>query len=156
MQTESVIIDLIWEAEQDEPPSLNLQGYLSALLPMLELESAELSVLVTDDANMQKLNKQYRGKDQSTDVLSFVNSGPTPPGEVKHLGDIVISHDQASRQAQSIGHDLVFELRFLTLHGVLHLVGYDHETDDGKMMALQSRLKQELGSFFQKEEPFLG
>ncbi len=79
-----------------------------------------------------------------TDVLSFPGDGePDPDGSV-YLGDVVISAPMAQRQAGREGHSLKRELQTLALHGYLHLLGYDHETDDGKMMRLQRRLQREL------------
>ena len=141
--------DLIWEAEQDEPPSLDLTAFLNDLFRCLHIEGAECGILVTNDAAMRQYNRTYRGVDLTTDVLSFpMGDMPTPEGG-RPLGDIVISLDQANRQAGEIGHGLAEELRFLILHGVLHLLGYDHETDQGEMFALQREIKEKLGRYFQ-------
>ncbi len=97
----------------------------------------EVSVVVADDDYIHQLNRQYRGKDCSTDVLSFaLNEGEEPqivngPGEVL-LGDIIISLETAARQAEEYGHSLERELAYLTTHGILHLLGYDHMTEDEK------------------------
>jgi probable rRNA maturation factor len=88
---------------------------------------------------MRRLNRELRGKDKTTDVLSFPG-GVTPEGY--HLGDIVISLPQARRQAEEAGHSLGRELRILLLHGVLHCLGHDHETDDGTMNRLERRLRR--------------
>ena len=86
---------------------------------------------------MRALNRRYRGKDRSTDVLSF----PAPP---PLLGDLVISVPYAARQARRRGQRLSREIERLLLHGYLHLLGYDHETDGGEMDALEARLKRRL------------
>lgn len=97
--------------------------------------NAEVSLVLADDEYIRNLNKQYRGKDCATDVLSFaLNEGDEPdivdgPAEVL-LGDIVISLETATRQAAEFGHTLERELAFLTVHGMLHLLGYDHETPE--------------------------
>lgn len=97
----------------------------------------EVSVVLADDAYIHQLNRQYRGKDCPTDVLSFaLNEGEEPevfdgPEEVL-LGDIVISLETASRQAREYGHSLDRELAYLTVHGILHLLGYDHMTEEEK------------------------
>lgn len=95
---------------------------------------AEVSVVLSDDNYIHQLNRQYRGKDCPTDVLSFaLNEGEGPeiidgPGEVL-LGDIIISLETAARQAEEFGHSLERELAYLTVHGILHLLGYDHVTE---------------------------
>ena len=94
---------------------------------------AELSVTLTDNKYIRNLNKQYRSKDKSTDVLSFpiydFRNGDTPidDGEPVMLGDIVISIEKAKKQAAEIGNPFLVEIAFLTVHSVLHLLGYDHE-----------------------------
>ena len=96
--------------------------------------------LLTGDAELRRLNHQFRAVDDPTDVLSFPCA--SPGGE---LGDIAISIDRARDQAHSYGHDLNAEVRVLLLHGVLHLLGHDHETDRGKMRRLETRWRKELG-----------
>ena len=97
----------------------------------------EVSVVLADDEYIHHLNRQYRGKDCPTDVLSFaLNEGEEPafidgPEEVL-LGDIIISIETAARQAEEYGHSLERELAYLTVHGVLHLLGYDHIIEDDK------------------------
>ena len=89
---------------------------------------AELSILVTDDAEIRSLNSAYRGKDSATDVLSFSQSeGEELAGGHDLLGDVVISMDAAVRQSLEMGHSVGDEMRRLLVHGVLHLLGYDHE-----------------------------
>jgi probable rRNA maturation factor len=97
----------------------------NAMLTTLALPNAELSVLLTDDLEIHRLNREHRQKDQPTDVLAFAmdESVPDPAGI---LGDVVISLDTAARQARSRQRPLIEEVRFLLAHGVLHLVGYDH------------------------------
>ena len=141
-------LDLLWEAEEDIPPDLCFEEFFDSLMDALSLDDVELSVLVIDDDRMTELNHQYRGKQRTTDVLSFPSGSPRVPGRSHHLGDIVISAPQARRQAEELGQGHQVELRFLLLHGVLHLLGHDHETDNGEMLALQSQLKQELEQFF--------
>ncbi len=97
----------------------------------------EVSVVLGNDQYIHELNRQYRGKDCPTDVLSFaLNEGEEPevidaPGEVL-LGDIIISLETATRQAEEYGHSLERELAYLTVHGILHLLGYDHMTEEEK------------------------
>ncbi len=105
---------------------------------------ASLSVCMVSDRRMRELNRQFRDRDRTTDVLSFVDDGePDEEGE-RYLGDIVISVPTAAEQARSLGHSLSRELKRLVLHGYLHLLGYDHETDNGKMRRLERRLATRL------------
>lgn len=103
------------------------------------------SVAFVNDGRMKQLNELFRGKKTTTDVLSF----PHEPDEfdpVKdNLGDIVISAEQAAKQAAENGLSLEAEIKQLILHGVLHLCGYDHETDNGEMNALELELRDKLG-----------
>ena len=101
--------------------------------------SGEVALVLTSDAPVRRLNARYRHQDKPTDVLSF----PGPGGEAG-LGDIVISLDTAARNAPRFGRTLNQELQILTLHGFLHVLGYDHETDDGTMDRLESRLRRRL------------
>lgn len=101
-------------------------------------------VLVGDE-QMQALNRNFRGFDLPTDVLSFPAGDSAPPGEDPYLGDVVISAETARRQALKRNSTLLRELRVLALHGYLHLQGYDHETDDGEMRRIEYRLRRKLG-----------
>jgi probable rRNA maturation factor len=101
--------------------------------------------VLVSDAQMQALNRNFRGFDRPTDVLSFPVGDSAPPGEEPYLGDVVISAETAHRQALRRGSTLPRELRVLALHGYLHLQGYDHETDDGEMRRLEYRLRRKLG-----------
>jgi len=99
----------------------------------------EVSVAFVGERRMRALNRAYRGKDVPTDVLSF------PSGERAFLGDIVIAAGVARRQARAAGHSFGTEARVLALHGLLHLLGYDHEVDDGRMRRLEARLRRRGG-----------
>ncbi len=103
-----------------------------------------VSIVLAGDATVRRLNREFRGKNARTDVLSFPSGGDELPDGSRPLGEIVISVAQAARQAEASGHSLARELRVLVLHGYLHLLGYDHEVDDGTMMRLQSRLARAL------------
>jgi probable rRNA maturation factor len=94
--------------------------------------------LVTGDAELRRLNAQFRGKNYATDVLSF-------PGGGGHLGDLAISAMRARAQAREFGHGTEDEIRILMLHGVLHLLGMDHETDHGCMARAERRWRREFG-----------
>lgn len=120
--------------------------------------SCEISVLATDDKGIQEINKEHRAQDMPTDVLSFPNYEFMPgrfevsedmieEGEYVHLGDIVLSVDRASEQANEYGHNTMRELAYLTVHATLHLLGYDHQTDGDKheMRRREESVLNELG-----------
>lgn len=119
------------------------------LLHRLDLDGSELSLVVCDDAFIRPLNRDYRGKDAPTDVLSFaMQEGEAVREDDPVLGDLVISAETAARQAQEQGHGLDAELRVLLVHGLLHLLGYDHEVDEDEaeqMRAAEATLLTELG-----------
>jgi probable rRNA maturation factor len=98
-----------------------------------------VTVAIVPDARVRALNREYRRKDAATDVLSF------PSQERGDLGDVVIAAGVARRQARAAGHSLQTELRVLALHGLLHLLGYDHERDNGRMARVERRLRREGG-----------
>jgi len=107
-------------------------------------KSGQVSVLFTGDAEIRSLNRKFRGLDRPTDVLSF--PWASSPGTGRYLGDIAISIPTARKYAMKVGWSLAEELRFLTLHGLLHLLGHDHETDSGRMNRIQAALgKKVLG-----------
>jgi len=106
-------------------------------------ENAEVGVVFVDDDYIAGLTRQYRGIDDPTDVLSFAMlEGPAMPGDEEEpmLGDVVISLETAQRQAGEYGHSFAREVAYLTVHGVLHLLGYDHETPPEKQ---KMRTKEE-------------
>ena len=99
-----------------------------------------MTVVLLNDSQMRRYNKDFRRKDYATDVLSF------PINEVQdgnfYLGDILISTERTAKQAQEKGHTMQKELKILMLHGMLHLLGYDHETDTGQMERLERRIRR--------------
>ena len=103
----------------------------------------DVSIAVVSDRRMRALNRQFRGKDTATDVLSF--PATHMPGVSSFLGDIVIAAGVAVRQAREAGHPVSTELKVLALHGLLHLLGYDHDTDGGKMARAEARLRKKAG-----------
>ncbi|HVX67122.1 MAG TPA: rRNA maturation RNase YbeY [Bryobacteraceae bacterium] len=96
--------------------------------------------MITGDAELERLNRQFLGHDYATDVLSFPSPGPDG-----FLGEIAISADRAAEQAARYGHTLDAEIGILLLHGVLHLTGMDHERDRGRMARAERRYRAELG-----------
>lgn len=124
-----------------------LRPWVQALVAELAPGAQTFGLRFTSDRELRRLNRSYRGKDRPTDVLSFPGdlppSGGPEDGEGDgHLGDVAISVPTARRQAAAAGHGPQRELRLLTLHGVLHCLGYDHETDDGTMERLERRLRR--------------
>ncbi len=108
----------------------------------------DVDVVVTTNRRMQQLNRQFRRKDKPTDVLSFPAEFPTlPSGRVGHpfAGAIAICGDIAKENGCALGHGTLVELKILLLHGVLHLAGHDHESDDGQMARREQKLRRELG-----------
>ena len=100
-----------------------------------------VNVLVTSSAEMKALNRQFRGKDVATDVLSFPFAAENGK---KLVGEIAISADIAAQNARKLGHTVGVEVKILALHGVLHLAGYDHERDRGQMARREQQLRREL------------
>ena len=122
-----------------------LTGFLDELartMPATDCDS--VVVVLVSDRKIHELNRRYRGRNSATDVLSFpTGDAEGPPGE-RHLGDIVISVATAAEQARRARHSLERELCVLMLHGYLHLLGYDHQADDGAMLRLQEKLARKL------------
>ena len=123
------------------------QEALQTLHPGSDLD---LSIVLSDDNHLQNLNRQFLGIDAPTDVLSFPadEPEPDPDSQVQYLGDIIISYPRALSQASAGGHALLDELRLLVVHGVLHLLGYDHADEDEKaaMWAVQAEILTHLGN----------
>jgi len=116
-----------------------LRGFLDQLTRRI-VRGRTITCLIANDAEVRRLNRQFRGKNQATDVLSF------PPANTNGVaGDIAISIDRARIQAAERGHSLADELRILMLHGALHLAGMDHESDSGEMARAESRWRKRLG-----------
>lgn len=105
----------------------------------VRLSPESFSAVLVSDRRMREFNRRYRRKSGATDVLSF------PLEENGYLGDVVISVETAQRQARKLGHGLQTELQLLLLHGVLHLMGYDHEADNGQMNRRERALRRRLG-----------
>lgn len=122
------------------PRRRELARFLRQAVAAIGLDG-EVGVLLTGDDAIRTLNRKYRRIDKATDVLSF----PAADTAEGLAGDLVISLETALRQAQEHGHTLEIEIRVLLLHGLLHLAGYDHETDNGVMHRKEARLRRELG-----------
>jgi len=132
-----------------------LEKFLQRAKKEIGLPGDSVAVRLVNDAEMTRLNATYRGKKKSTDVLSFpAEDRLGKPGRLaqqvrkargKFLGDIAISPKVARRNSRSLGRTLPQELQVLILHGLLHLLGYDHETDRGEMERIEMRLRRRLG-----------
>ena len=120
----------------------SLETAVQITLMQEQIEAAALSILLTDDAEIQEMNRDYRGEDRPTDVLSFAAGDELEP----YLGDIAISVETAVSQAEHAGHDLVEELQLLAVHGTLHLLGYDHlhPAEKDEMWARQTAVLTQL------------
>ena len=127
-----------------EQLQLAAQTVLNILRPSVEYE---LTIAVEDDANVQKLNKQFRQIDSTTDVLSFEANDLNPESGLLYIGDIIISYPKALSQSNAAGHPVLSELQLLVVHGLLHLLGYDHSESEEKekMWAVQGNILAQLG-----------
>src|SRR2546422_7433863 len=121
---------------------------LAAWLPSIAPSAASgaVTVALVSDARVRELNRRFRKRDRPTDVLSFPSVADEPRADGRrYLGDVVIAAGLARRQAKEVGHSIQTELRVLALHGLLHLLGYDHERDAGRMARVERRLRRKGG-----------
>lgn len=110
-----------------------------------EARTKSATIAFVSDRKMRELNKTFRGKNSTTDVLSFPFEADEFEAGENNLGDVIISLEQAERQARENNLAFESEIKQLILHGVLHLCGYDHETDEGEMNALELKYREKLG-----------
>jgi probable rRNA maturation factor len=125
----------------------SLKRFLLRLCLRLGIADKEFAVFLTNDRTIRRFNRRYRGHDKATDVLSFAThrlSGPSWGFEKDYLGDIIISVERARHQAVEEKRSLHQELRILLIHGLLHLLGHDHESDRGQMRRKELRLQKDL------------
>ncbi|MEJ5339827.1 MAG: rRNA maturation RNase YbeY [Aquificaceae bacterium] len=119
-----------------------MREILSRLLQAHGLKNTEISVYLTGDQTIRLLNRDFRGRDKPTDVLSFIYDEPV--GRYRLLGEIVISLDTAQKQAEELGHSLEEEIKRLLVHGFVHLLGYDHELgeeEERKFTEMEEKLR---------------
>ncbi len=136
------LLDLIQiESHLESLDEARLRRFLTKARKAVGL-NGDVSLLLTSNREMQHLNRSFRGKNKPTDVLSFPSVDAVA---TKFAGDLAISVDIASGNASELGHSVEDEIRVLILHGLLHLAGYDHETDTGQMARKELRLRKELG-----------
>ena len=137
----------------DEPFTDDIDGPLlekaaqNTLATNMDHDSFELGIVITDDENIHRINKEYRGIDEPTDVISFAllegeDDFVMPPDDTMHLGEVIISYPRAVSQANEQKHSVERELAWLVIHGVLHLLGHDHETDVDRqtMQAIENEI----------------
>ncbi len=120
-----------------------VRDVLRAAAPRLAVGAGDVVVRFVDADTMRELNRSWRGKDRPTDVLSFPSGAADPAGR-RHIGDIALCWEVARAQAAKRRHAPAREAALLALHGLIHLLGYDHETDDGTMDALERRLRRQV------------
>lgn len=136
------IEDEAWLAAEPQAEDL-VEAAAAATLSQIDFDGGAITVLLTDDESVRDLNARFRGKDKPTNVLSF----PAPQNPEGHLGDIALAFGVCAREATEQGKPLAHHLQHLVAHGVLHLVGYDHETDAEaeQMEGLERVILAELG-----------
>jgi probable rRNA maturation factor len=138
----TVTADIVVESElwQVEPQAEATVGAAIAAAGAHSTRGGEVSILLADDSAVREVNKQWRGLDKPTNVLSF--PAADTPATQGHLGDIVIAYETLRRECEAEGRPFLHHLAHLTVHGFLHLIGYDHETDAqaDEMEALESRI----------------
>jgi probable rRNA maturation factor len=134
-----MVVEIVNRQRRFTVDTERIEGVASGALEAIGRSVFALTVLISNDRRLRALNRTYRGHDRPTDVLSF----PYDDAEVPS-GDVIISVDRAASQAAERGHSLQRELELLTLHGALHVSGYDHETDGGTMNRLERKLRRQL------------
>lgn len=126
-----------------------LKGLLDYALKYLKIDNAEFNIIIIDNERIHEMNKEYRGVDRETDVITFAleDHKDVEFEDVRILGDVYISIDKAKSQAEEYGHSLKREISFLAIHGLLHLLGYDHMNpeDEKIMFGLQDEILDSYG-----------
>lgn len=142
-------VELIKNVDEDIKELIEVEKFIDFALKYLKLDNVMFNVIIVDNGEIHKINKEYRNIDRPTDVISFALEDDDTFIKIdkRILGDIYISIDKAKEQAEEYGHTLLRELCFLTIHGILHLLGYDHmEKDEEEIMfELQERILTEYG-----------
>jgi probable rRNA maturation factor len=143
---QSAMVEVINRQRRHKVQAKRWREFTEQALRAVGAEDRDATVVFVSDAAMRKLNQQFRGKDSATDVLSFPSRAESfEAGAETNLGEITIALDRAQAEAKENGLTLVNEVEQLILHGLLHLCGYDHETDHGKMNRLELKLRKKLG-----------
>ena len=141
-----VQIHMIVNRQRRVPVSiLPLRRFYERVRRELGFAPESVTIQLIDDASMARLNETFRKKQGPTDVLSFPANGAGATHAVEYIGDIAISLETARRNARRFSRSLPMEMRILILHGMIHLAGFDHETDNGEMDRIERRLRKRLG-----------
>jgi probable rRNA maturation factor len=142
-----IFIEKIDELQPDFPAELAEKAALAALTHQTAPAACELTIVLSDNAQLQELNLEWMGIDAPTDVLSFPSDETDPETDTPYLGDILVSVERAAEQAQAAGHALEEEVQLLVVHGVLHLLGHDHAeaAEKAKMWQAQAEILGQLG-----------
>jgi probable rRNA maturation factor len=140
------VVSVIFRRVPADVPHRSIERF-ARKLQNLVAKGRAFDCLITGDAELRRLNRKFRAKDQATDVLSFPSGTGIPAGSYlrSYLGSIAISLQRARAQARDFGHSTEDEIRILMLHGILHLTGLDHETDAGRMARAERRWRARLG-----------
>jgi probable rRNA maturation factor len=136
-----VAIDVLDRQRRVRIDERRIKDLADKVVREVALPNSSLAIVFVRDHAIRKLNSRYRGRNAATDVLSFGGEYDLEP---RHLGDVVISTDRAVKQAAEAGLELEREISELVIHGILHLCGYDHETDDGQMNRIELKLRRKL------------
>jgi len=137
-----MIIDILCRPGCRRVPVHLVRDTALQVLRSARRRGGQVSILLTRDAEIRSLNRRYRGMDSPTDVLSFPSQEKAP--REGHLGDVVVSVESAARYARKAGWRLHQEIQFLVIHGILHLLGQDHERDRGEMERIQARIARRI------------
>lgn len=142
-------IDFINNYGKDIKEQKIMEEFINYCILELKLKNVMFNVIIINDDEIHKLNKKYRNIDRATDVITFAleDNKEGPSLDVRVLGDVYISYDKVIKQAKDYGHSNTRELCFLAIHGLLHLLGYDHmnDKDEKKMFDLQKELLDNYG-----------
>ena len=142
-------LEIFNETNEDIKEIKDIEKVIDIAIKHQKLDNLEFNIIIVDNTYIHELNKNYRGIDRPTDVISFALEDNKDFVNIDHrvLGDIYISIDKAKEQAKEYGHDLRREICFLAVHGFLHLLGYDHmkEEDEKIMFSLQEEILNEAG-----------
>ena len=142
-------VEIIKKVDENIEELKEVEKFVQYVLEYQKLENVMFNIIIVDNEEIHKLNKSYRGIDRPTDVISFAleDDDTFIKMDIRILGDIYISIDKARSQALEYGHSLLRELCFLTVHGILHLLVYDHmkEEDEKVMFELQERILDSYG-----------
>ena len=138
------MFEIFNETKKDIPELSILNDYIKYVVKKMHLDNCEFNIIIIDNKEIHKINKEYRGIDRETDVISFAmeDNKDIEYQDFRLLGDIYISIDKVISQAKEYGHSNLREICFLATHGILHLLGYDHmePADEREMFALQNEL----------------